>query len=129
LQKATLQNTTVSTTADKPTAQISPTLRELVEPQNDGPVIPLVDLTADDPLLTESFLDNILENAYDPVTERDLEIIDGDLEIIEDQRNVSPVLARRQNLEPLDPDVEYRNTVTQIFIDLEQYARSVFLNP
>jgi len=32
------------------------------------------------------------------------------------------------NLEPLDPDAEYRHNIQQMFIVIDEYARNVFLN-
>jgi len=77
---------------------------------NNNLAIPLIDLTFDEQ-----------PNQFIDVT-NDLPNSDNEVEILE----IEPPA---DNLEPLDPDVEFRHNVTQLFIDLEEYARSIFNLP
>jgi len=73
----------------------------------------LVDLTEEDTV-------SPLNNENDPYldSENDIEIID----------EIPLAPANNIFLEPLNPDVEYHQNLTRIFINLEEYARGVFCN-
>jgi len=83
--------------------------------QRDPPVpaIPLVDLTEEN---TVPYLDP-----------------DSDIEIIEQEHPALTDNAAHSNddttpLEPLDPDAEYHQNLTRIFVNLDEYARTVLYN-
>jgi len=40
--------------------------------------------------------------------------------------NLEPDTAEEEQLEPLDPDLEYRENIQRIFITLDEYARNTF---
>jgi len=85
----------------KPTARIAPRAQE---PHQREPVAPLVDLTIEEPL------------QFNPYSSSDEEI-EFLAEVTADDS---------ANLEPLDPHIEFRHNVTQLFVNLEEYARSIF---
>jgi len=85
----------------KPIARITP---QAQEPLQRDPVPPLVDLTVEESL------------QFNPYPSSDEEI-----EFLEEVTADNIV-----NLEPLDPHIEFRHDVTQLFVNLEEYARSIF---
>jgi len=93
------------TVISRPIVRVNPQIREpTVQQQN--PPVPLIDLTND-------FVNEVplLNNTYSS---------DDEVEFIEETPAVN------NELEPLDPGIEFRHNVTQLFINLEEYARTVF---
>jgi len=96
----------------KPIVRVTP---QIQEPPRSAPVVPLVDLTNDESAEPIPIINNVpLQfNPYYP-SDDEVEFLQG-----------IPV-NDNANLEPLDPDTEFRHNVTQLFIDQEEYARSIF---
>jgi len=78
-------------------------------------IIPLVDLSAEE---------NTNPVIYDNIGN------DSDVEILsnESPASLNPHSENLLRLEPLDPDLKYRQNITHIFFNLDEYARSVFSN-
>jgi len=107
------------------TATVSPQIREAVipppqplvtnhRPQNNS--ILLVDLTDEEQTDNLNHIVNdepLLNNSQD--SEDDIIFLDE-------------VPSSNEVLEPLDPDIEFHHNISQLFIDLEAYARNVFEN-
>jgi len=95
---------------------VTPQSREPTEPVNHGPVISYGRHTEDDTI-------NLIELPRENIHRFD----DSDIEILNEIHNASSDRNEDiQPLEPLDPDVEYRQTITHLFVNLDQYARSIF---
>jgi len=102
--RAQLRALTEGKSANSTIKQIARIAPQAQEPLRRDPVAPLVDLTIEEPLQL---------NPY-PSSDEEIEFLG---EVTADD-NV--------NLEPLDPQVEFRHNVTQLFVNLEEYARSIF---
>jgi len=89
---------------------VTPLARE-TEPAIHNPAVPLIDLTGEETV---------------PL----IDLVDGDIERPDDDVEILEVLSHTnentQQLEPLDPDTEYRQMITHLFVDLDQFARSIF---
>jgi len=88
---------------------MAPLIREPPSATN-NPTVPLVDLTEEEAIPVINLV------------EEDVERLDDDVEILEVLPRINENI---QNLEPLDPNAEYRQNITRIFITLDQYERSV----
>jgi len=97
----------------RPIVRVDPQIREPII-QQPNPAVPLIDLTDD---TEQANLDNIVN---DPPLLNNFHQSDDEVEFLEE----IPII--NQELEPLDPNVEFQHNVTQLFIDLEAYARSIF---
>jgi len=101
------------TKALRPIFRVDPQIREPII-QQPNPSVSLIDLTND---TEQANLDNIINDV--PLLNH-FHQSDDEVEFLEE------ILIINQELEPLDPDVEFQHNVTQLFIDLEAYARSIF---
>jgi len=99
-------------------------------PQPD-PAIPIVDITDDD---TVPYCGPINDESDDEILIlSDLPLNHNNVEL-EEQLNYNradtffdpPI--NIEPLEPLDPDIEFRENVARIFINLEEYAQNIFYN-
>jgi len=98
-------------------------------------VIPLIDLSEEDTVPYGEFFDSYepveapslelpLQNNEPPevidLSSRDEipEVIDLEPDLLDGRNNET-------NLEPLDPDAEYRENINRIFITLDEYARNI----
>jgi len=78
--------------------------------------IPIIDvLNAIDP-------DNSLNLIDDPPLLNTLQDSDDDVVFLEE----IPAAPNNEQLEPLDPNAEFHYGISQLFVNLEAYARSVF---
>jgi len=64
---------------------------------------------------------------YDPPEVIDLSSRDEISEVIDLEPDLLDGQGNETNLEPLDPDTEYRENMNKIFITLDKYARNVYL--
>jgi len=121
-QRKALLSQAVATVLEKPTALVVPSPQNTAGPSEQGPSIPVVDLTIDDFPLENITAENLLDEAYEPISE-------VELRELAEQRSTSPVLSRLQNLQPdIDYHIENQTRITKIFIELEHYVRSAFSN-
>jgi len=97
----------------RPIVRVNPQLREPIIQQRES-LIPLIDLTDE----LESV--NPVPLVNDASSSNDAYYSDNEVEFLEE------VPAENHELKPLDPDIEFRHNVTQLFIDLEEYARTIF---
>jgi len=125
-QRATLE-TQESRNITRPIIRVAPRTRELTEPETRGPAVPLIDLTDENTIpLIDLFQDDTHHRDSDLIDiggDSDIEILNSELSTSPDVHNENPPA-----LEPLDPDTEYRQNISRIFINLDRYARSVFDN-
>jgi len=101
------------TVTSRPIVRVNPQIREPIIQQR-NPAVPLIDLTNDiEPFNPVHLINDILllNNPY---------YSDDVVEFLEEVPTVN------HELESLDPEVEFRHNVTKLFIDLEEYARSIF---
>jgi len=105
------------------TATVSPQIREAVippppplvanhRPQNNS--IFLIDLTDEDET------DNVNHVVNDESLLNDSQDSEDDIIFL------NAVPSANEVLEPLDPDIEFHHNISQLFIDLEAYARNIF---
>jgi len=95
-------------------------IRETPEPESHGPAVPLIDITEED---TVPFNNNVVDS------ENEVEILRVlPLTTTNPPDTTSAELLPPVELEPLDPEIEFRQNVTRIFFDIDRYARSIFDN-
>jgi len=110
-----------------PVGRVAPIIRETPEPVPRGPAVPLVDLTEESiPVLDITEENTIPLNNSAADDEDEIEILNVLPLTSLNSLNTPPVEQSPPELEPLDPETEYRQNITRIFFDIDQYARSVF---
>jgi len=108
-------------------------------PHNSSPrAIPVIDISDEDTVSYNEYFD-----FYEPVEEQHPEVIDLTSrspndndnefrdnplpEIIDLEPNLPNDQRAESDLEPLDPDPEYRRNIHRMFITLDEYARTAYL--
>jgi len=99
----------------RPIGRIVPIAREVPEPEPRGSAVPLIDLTEEN---TVPFDNDHSEN--------EIEILDVLPSTSSNSLNTPSAELLPLELEPLDPETEFRQNITRIFFDIDQYARSIF---
>jgi len=113
----------------RPIHRVEPIRQEPTVPGPTTPIIPLVDLTEEDTILLDDLPTDNVANRYDfyePIeTYSDVEILDQDPPLSPDSRDVNESI---NTLEPLDPNFEFRQNISYLFMHIDEYARSVLDN-
>jgi len=112
----------------RPILRVEPIRQEPTVPGPTNPAIPLVDLTEEDTIPLDEFLsDNVAtryDDFYEPIeTYSDVEILEQDPPVSPDSRDEN-----ENTLEPLDPNFEFRQNISYLFMHIDEYARSVLDN-